>query len=250
MKIINKLKYCFFCYIKMAKRCFCYTLNNYTEEEYNDLINLKCDYQIIAKEVGESGTPHLQGYIEFKSPKQFSVLIKFNSRIHWEPRYGSQMSAVDYCKKDNNFVEIGKMKNQGKRNDLYKICKNIIKLKCDRNELIENYSSCYIKYHNGFDKILKYSENKNKKNYDIVNIEYDENKNEDIDIIRNIGEEYYICLHWDWDRYEYENVIFVYYEYKFDKEIKLLKNKLINKVACKYSYKIIRSEKIYILNKK
>jgi len=48
-------------------RNFVFTLNNYSEEEHETL--LKCDsfkYIIIGREIGDSGTPHLQGYAELK----------------------------------------------------------------------------------------------------------------------------------------------------------------------------------------
>ena len=38
-------------------RNFCFTLNNYTEEEENILITADCKYLVMGKEVGESGTP-------------------------------------------------------------------------------------------------------------------------------------------------------------------------------------------------
>jgi hypothetical protein len=49
-------------------RNICFTLNNYTSQEYEALLyNDNFKYVIIGKEVGESGTPHLQGYGELKN---------------------------------------------------------------------------------------------------------------------------------------------------------------------------------------
>lgn len=86
-------------------RHVCFTLNNYTEEEYKQLIEMECKYLVIGKEVGEEGTPHLQGYIEFKTPKRFSTLKNINQRIHWEERRGTAKQASEYCKKEGNFIE-------------------------------------------------------------------------------------------------------------------------------------------------
>jgi hypothetical protein len=44
-----------------------FTVNNYTESEYTDLLMSDAFiYMIIDKEIGEQGTPHLKEYSEFK----------------------------------------------------------------------------------------------------------------------------------------------------------------------------------------
>ncbi len=88
--------------INPAKR-WCFTLNNYNEDEYCSIcstIKALCSKGIIGREIGESGTPHLQGYIEFKSkarPKsKFSV-----QKIHWEKCKGSREENIAYCSKSD-----------------------------------------------------------------------------------------------------------------------------------------------------
>lgn len=46
---------------------WCFTLNNYTDEEIEVFKKAArdCSYAIIGKEVGESRTPHLQGFFNF-----------------------------------------------------------------------------------------------------------------------------------------------------------------------------------------
>ena len=101
-------------------RCFCFTLNNYTNEEVekcHELVNL-CKYVVWGYEIGESGTPHLQGYAELIKRTRFASIKKILERAHIETRRGTQKEAADYCKKDGDFVEFGKMKKQGERGDL------------------------------------------------------------------------------------------------------------------------------------
>ena len=56
---------------------WCFTLNNYTADEYDALSAIghelpkEISYIIVAKETGETGTPHLQGYISFDRKRSF-----------------------------------------------------------------------------------------------------------------------------------------------------------------------------------
>lgn len=62
---------------------WCFTLNNYTEEEYGSMVLVfkeKCKMCIIGDEKGDSGTPHLQGYVEFKTKCRPLNLFDLNRR--------------------------------------------------------------------------------------------------------------------------------------------------------------------------
>lgn len=86
-------------------RRFCLTLNNWSEEEYFKLhehMNTKT-FWIIGKEVGESGTPHLQCYVEHKNPMSFKTIKNWNGRLHIEKAKGSRRANYNYCSKDGNF---------------------------------------------------------------------------------------------------------------------------------------------------
>lgn len=89
-------------------RCFCFTLNNYTEEEILAVKEWECKYLIFGKEVGESGTPHLQGYVSFANQKTLSALKKYSDRAHWEIARGTPKQASEYCEKDGDVFEKGK----------------------------------------------------------------------------------------------------------------------------------------------
>ena len=91
--------------ISPAKR-WCFTLNNYEE---NDLSSIRskirglCSICIIGAEVGESGTPHFQGYCEFLT-KCRPISHGFTERIHWEKCKGNREANILYCSKENNVV--------------------------------------------------------------------------------------------------------------------------------------------------
>ena len=76
---------------------WCFTLNNYTSENISSIkTNDKIKRYIFQEEVGESGTPHLQGYIEFKD-KVRPLSIFSSDRFHWEKRKGTKSEAINYC---------------------------------------------------------------------------------------------------------------------------------------------------------
>lgn len=97
-------------------KAWCFTLNNYTEQEYEFLSSaLRAEsekyFYIVGKEVGESGTPHLQGYVELKAEKKkFRPLPKFaierdgKQAMHFERAKGSRQQNYVYCSKDGNFI--------------------------------------------------------------------------------------------------------------------------------------------------
>ena len=91
----------------MRSRGYVFTLNNYTTEEVEALRQCGSKYLIFGKEVGESGTPHLQGYVWFTTLKSLKQVKKLSPRAHWEAQRGSVDQAVEYCKKDGSYEELG-----------------------------------------------------------------------------------------------------------------------------------------------
>jgi len=81
-------------------RAFCWTLNNYTPIEVQALKNVPCKYVVWGEEKGESGTPHLQGYIEMASASTIECMKRvLGPRTHVEHRLGTPKQASNYCLK-------------------------------------------------------------------------------------------------------------------------------------------------------
>lgn len=88
-------------------RAWVFTLNNPGPEDAGCLNALGYQYCIAGKEVGENGTPHLQGYAYFKNKKSLRQLKKLLPRAHWEIRRGTHEEARTYCMKDGDYHEDG-----------------------------------------------------------------------------------------------------------------------------------------------
>ncbi len=86
---------------------WCLTLHHYTEMEISSIkqdIRETCRFGILAKEFGKSGdTPHIQGYIEFKTKKRPKSVF-MNQTIHWEKAKGTKEQNVSYCKKEKGEI--------------------------------------------------------------------------------------------------------------------------------------------------
>jgi len=88
---------------------WCFTLNNWTQEEYDAMITTPAVYLVIGKEIGKTGTPHLQGFATFQTMQRMSAMQKISKRAHWETAYGTTEQAAEYCKKDGDYEERGVM---------------------------------------------------------------------------------------------------------------------------------------------
>lgn len=100
-------------------RNWTYTLNNYNDEDIALVRGLVCSYHVCGREVGASGTPHLQGYIELEVQQSMTALKKKIPKAHLEVAKGNAEQNKVYCTKDKDvLLETGKPKRQGKRNDL------------------------------------------------------------------------------------------------------------------------------------
>lgn len=131
-------------------RNWCFTLNNHTDYDLAYLkMELECSYLVVGEEVGEQGTKHLQGYVEFKNGKTLSAVKKIlkNTKYHLEPRMGTVQQAAQYCKKDGNFFEKGESSHQGARTDLDEI------VLCVNSGTFHSsdFPTTFIKYHKGIE---------------------------------------------------------------------------------------------------
>lgn len=136
----------------MSCRHICFTINNPIEEDREWVRSVVCSYIVAGDEVGASGTPHIQGYVEFEGSKRFSTLKNECPRGHFEKRKGSPKQAADYCKKDGHFTERGTLSRQGHRSDLEQVCQDVLE-KLPMKEIALAHPMEYVKYHKGLERL-------------------------------------------------------------------------------------------------
>ncbi|ALY05867.1 replication-associated protein [Ctenophore-associated circular genome 4] len=137
---------------------WCFTLNNPTDEEVDNLNRIldgdQIKYAIYQK---ETGTPHLQGYLEV-SRKQRLVGVKRllqTERVHLEKRKGTRIQARDYCRKTEGRladpVVFGVWRGDSQTTGMSRV---IARLEggCTLSEVAAEEPQTFIQYHNGLAK--------------------------------------------------------------------------------------------------
>lgn len=136
---------------------WCFTLNNYTEDDVDRISGLAggddVDYIVCGREVGESGTPHLQGFVQLARKKTMAgVKSLIGSRtVHLERRRGSPAEASEYCKKEGNWFEHGTMdpkSNAGARTDLVAL-QTMLRSGASLADVADEHFSNFIRYPRG-----------------------------------------------------------------------------------------------------
>lgn len=159
----------------MAKRTrepqrkqFCFTYNNYTAEGEANLkkyLEANCKYAVYGHEVGESGTPHLQGYFSLKKQARMAtihgVLSGLGIKMALLVARGTAADNKTYCEKDGtDLYEFGELKaaQAGNRTDLHQVCDDL-KTK-SINEVAMEHPTTFVHYSRGI-KELKFQMTKN-----------------------------------------------------------------------------------------
>ena len=83
-------------------------MNNWDDEKLNHLKSLDVRYMVFGKEIGDQGTPHLQGYVYLHKKKSLkSVNTFFGIPMHVEVAKADSFCNREYCTKEEDFYEKG-----------------------------------------------------------------------------------------------------------------------------------------------
>ena len=141
-------------------RRFCFTLNDYTEDDYDKIKTFlveHCKYGIVGREIAPTtNRPHLQGFGNLKRNMRFNALkARLHNSIHIEQANGTDEQNQKYCSKAGSYFETGTPSQQGQRNDL-QACISAIQSGTDTCAKVAlKFPSVYIRYHRGIEKYLQ-----------------------------------------------------------------------------------------------
>lgn len=147
------------------KRDYCFTVNNLQlalQEGRSpwDIDRMCALYMAVQQEIGDNGTPHYQGFVQFKTNITCELAkSRIGYNCHLEVREGTVKEAADYCRlpeykgKNKNVIngpwEAGVMQStkagQGQRTDIRNY-RDAIKTGKRNRELCEAFPAMYCKY--------------------------------------------------------------------------------------------------------
>lgn len=146
-------------------RNWCFTINNYTEKDINDLNELKDMYILYSYETcPTTGTPHIQGYLYYQPKISMKALSKKIPRANLQIAKGDLNDNKTYIigpyEKDGkikpynpNHKEIGISPKQGKRTDLDDIRDQIVNGETTTDDIAINNPMLYHQYARTLTKI-------------------------------------------------------------------------------------------------
>lgn len=148
-------------------RRWCFTWNNYTEDtrvNLSTVVPSKADYLIYGMEIAPTTqTPHLQGYIEFKTPlalttvkSRLDPVLKQKSPVHVFMCFGTMEENITYCSKDQRVTEYGTPHSGGGREGRngWSVLREFIEANPDMSIISKHYPEESIKYFHGISALI------------------------------------------------------------------------------------------------
>lgn len=127
---------------------WCFTLNNYTDEDIERIKNNASffEYMIYGREVGETGTPHLQGFVSFPQRVRLNHCVETVGQAHFTVARNVEHS-IQYCKKDEDYTEYGERpKGKANRSDLDAFKSAVLAGTTDMKQLRAEHSEVVARY--------------------------------------------------------------------------------------------------------
>nr|WAE42459.1 MAG: replication associated protein [Cressdnaviricota sp.] len=138
----------------VQSKTWMFTVNNYTPEDEERIQQWDCQYVRYGREVGEQGTPHLQGIMQtFQKITLAGLKLYFHKTCHWGDKHGQPVlfatAANNYCAKDGDVWEKGTFITRGQRTDI----QHMVRMVKDGKRKIDTAEQCaetMVKYPHGY----------------------------------------------------------------------------------------------------
>lgn len=134
---------------------WCFTINNFTASTIEKVLEIPCRYIMFSEELGEGGTPHLQGWVWLNSKLRFGGVKKmFTNETHLEIAKGTFEENMTYIKKEGGkFYGVGDPPEPGKRSDILAV-KKLFDAGGDLLDAFEENFGLTCRTYRGFEKYL------------------------------------------------------------------------------------------------
>lgn len=157
----------------MKFREWVFTINNYTKADIEKMLKMKCRYLCWAPEVGEKGTPHIQGYVAFNAQRTRQAISKEDLPRAWlapksiksTPKqcrdyiFGPYDNGKKYKPPNPEAKEFGDIPAQGTRHDLVHTKNAIMASKRKRDTMLDgDHIGTWAKYPRLCEDILTFSQ--------------------------------------------------------------------------------------------
>ena len=134
-------------------RNYVFTINNYTDETIEVLRALGAQastrYLVFGREVATTGTPHLQGYVEFNAGASMATTTRrLGGRAFVAARMGTALQASEYAKKDGDYEEQGILSQPGRRSDMDAL-KDSLEAGANLRQVSRDHFSNFVRYQRG-----------------------------------------------------------------------------------------------------
>ncbi len=136
---------------------WCFTLNNPNNNvDYFNVIKSSSNINrfVYGKEVGDQGTPHLQGYIEFTKARRITSLKVMFPTAHWESAKGNWRKNWVYCTKEGMSSQYGNWSGANNANTKADNKKALIKRLIEGDEEAL-YLNEYINHKRSIDEVIR-----------------------------------------------------------------------------------------------
>lgn len=136
-----------------TSRAWVFTWNNPPEDAYAQFEARRSQIHCIniGREVGATGTPHLQGHLVMRTSCRLASLVRMFPGVHFEPRRGSEQQAREYTEKEGHPDRLDwDDRSQGSRSDLAAVAALVaVNPRVGVRAVAAQMPTSYMKYHAG-----------------------------------------------------------------------------------------------------